>query len=235
MNNQKFQDEGYVILRTDELTEQLKELRVLYNKEFAPLIDDNKPESSRRVISLFAKHPLVMNYIMSVGIYLPKLHVKTPLLSGPAVTHYTSFNAVGNGFGLSYHQDWPSMASSLNSVVVWTSLTPTGIDTHGLELLPKSHNRGLLEGEVTEAGYIINPEILNSYKSIIPNMKNGGTIIFSSWLIHRTYLNVNYRGYKLAFSQRFDDFTNTHWKKNGFATAYKNEVDRDLFRKYLPQ
>jgi len=138
-------------------------------------------------------------------------------------------NEVGSGFGLEYHQDWPSMVSSLNSVVAWTAVTEVGPDTHGLEFLVSSHKAGVLPGEQTENGWIIDHKITLEYDSFIPVLPKGGLIIFSPFLVHRTHIAKSYLGYKLAFSQRFDDLHSNEWRERGFQCAYSNFVDRKLF------
>ncbi len=57
----------------------------------------------------------------------------------------------------------------------------------------------------------------------------------SSFLIHRSYINKKLDGkfWRLGISTRYDDLNCKFWKSNDFISAYKNDVDRSLFKKVV--
>tara|TARA_B100000768_G_C11126419_1_gene309787 strand:- start:31 stop:744 length:714 start_codon:yes stop_codon:yes gene_type:complete len=221
-----FQQYGYMILEEKKLTESLRILHNQFNRHYYE--PDLPAETSRRKIGLMAGDELIQRYLIKLQKELTKIQA-FPIRCGPTVTHFTSTNSVGNSFGLDWHQDWPSMASSLNSLVLWTSLTPSTPSTHGLEVIPSSHKLGIARGQQTDFGYMVEPSKDFEKKAKILNLPSSGVVIFSSFLIHRTFMNPEFTGHKIAFSQRFDDLYNKDWQERSYVNAYKTYVDRDLF------
>ena len=196
------------------------------------MLGHGNPDIARRRIALFAHSPEVRTYLTVISRTIEQLGID-PVYCGPAVTHYTSNNLIGNSFGLGWHQDYPSMASSKRSVILWTSLTASSDSTHGMEVIPGSHKEGLLNGKQTEQGYYLNLAANQEKRAKVIDLKNGGICIFSSFLAHRTFVNNNFKGDKISFSQRFDDIGEQHWADLGYPNAYKTTVDRDLYTKTL--
>jgi hypothetical protein len=223
-----FQHYGYIILQDVELIKNLNVLYAHFNQNYYE--PNLTAEVCRRKIALLAGDELVQGYLFDFQCELKKIQA-FPVRCGPAVTHFTSTNQIGKSFGLGWHQDWPSMASSLNSVVLWTSLTPSTRLTHGLEIIPSSHKFGVMEGRQTDSGYMVElPKELEKTSKIL-NLPSSGVVIFSSFLIHRTFVNKAFSGHKISFSQRFDDLHNKDWRDRSYVCAYKTSVDRDLFLK----
>ncbi len=227
-NISDFQHYGYMILKEKKLIEKLS---ILYNQFNQHYYEPNLPaETSRRKIGLMAGDELIQNYLIAFQKELTKVQ-EFPIRCGPTVTHFTSTNSVGNSFGLDWHQDWPSMASSLNSLVLWTSLTPSTPLSHGLEVIPSSHKLGVATGQQTDFGYMVEPSKELEKKATILNLPSSGVVVFSSFLIHRTFINKEFTGHKISFSQRFDDLHNQDWQDRSYVNAYKTSVDRELFLK----
>ena len=222
-----FNNNGYAVISDGELMKDLSELKIIFDLKIKSKIA--KHAAPRKLITLFTNLPEVRDFISKLASIVEQLDIE-PVYCGPSVTHYTSNNEIGRSSGLDWHQDFPSMASSKSSLIVWTSLTESGASTHGLEVLPRSHAQGVLPGKQSEEGYVLDLTAAKLGQSKIISLPNGGIVIFSSFLAHRTFVNSSFSGEKIAFSQRFDDFHDQEWHGAGLPNAYGNKVDRSLYK-----
>ncbi len=152
---------------------------------------------------------------------------RSPVFCGPVVSHYTHTDLTGNSYGLPWHQDYPSMASSSNSVIVWISVNDCSLQTHSIEVAPGQHTKGVLPGVQRDNGYILNDQVFAN--SQVLKIFVGDVLLFSPYLPHRTFMNPVSSEYKLSFSRRFDDLDCPFWPARRFANAYNICVDRNLY------
>jgi hypothetical protein len=227
----EFDENGFVKVLIPDILEHVGRVRThfcaLYQSRF-----DKDHNRNRELIKSFARDPLVGQIFCSPKL-LKMIHsvcsLKVPVFCGPTVSHYTSNDLTGKSFGIPLHQDYPSMASSRNSIICWISLNESGENYHGIEILKESHKQGVLDGVQTESGYHLKQNSLDMSKIVNPNVMAGELLLISSHTPHRTYVNPNFDGWKLSISQRFDDLEDPLWLQNGFRTAYATHVNRDLF------
>lgn len=228
----KFQSDGYVVAHSFALKEFVNELKFVFEAKFqSRFYSDLK--TNRNLLKRFAESielaqlfssPELVELVFALGL-------NSPVYFGPVVSHYTSNDLTGNCFGLPWHQDFPSMGSSANSVVVWISVNDCNSMTHSIEVAPKQHSKGLLLGEQTDNGYVLNDQTFAG--SVVLDIKAGDVLMFSPFLPHRTFVNPSSNAYKLSFSRRFDDLDCIHWPKRYFANAYVVSVDRKLYSNHL--
>jgi len=220
---------GFLIVKNRTIRAQAKKAYLLFKNSFERKFS-NSPVINREIVKRFADHPLISSIYTSRTMVkiLKDLGFKIPVKCGPLATHYTSNNKTGNSYGLPYHQDYPSMASSKCSVVLWLNLVDSNKETHGIEMLPKQHLNGILDGKQTKIGYVLNKKYLK-LKSIIPSIDAGDLLIMSTFLPHKTFVNPNFKGWKLSLSQRYDDLADKNWRARGFKNAYQVIVDRKLY------
>ena len=189
----------------------------------------DEPEANRNLIkrftdsielaSLFAA-PELVDLVRGLG-------VNAPVYCGPIVSHYTHSDLTGNSYGLPWHQDYPSMASSSRALIAWVSVNDCSAETHSIEVAPGRHMEGLLAGQQNAAGYILaHQEFANSR---VLDIRAGDVLILSPYLPHRTFVNTASSGYKLSFSRRFDDLECPTWPARKFANAYGINVNRELY------
>lgn len=226
----QYHEEGLTIIKYDEVISAIDELREIFFDQFYD--PDLEPLIARKKISHFANSIELRKFFISLAPYLREL-ICSPIFCGPTVTHYTSANNIGNKYGLGWHQDFPSMASSRNSIITWVSLTPCTINTHGLEYIPSGHKMGLLKGTNTEKGYEIGEDLDKKFKTKRVLLPKGGVAFFSSFTPHRTFVHESFCGTKISVSQRFDDLDDPTWGKAGFRCAYFNGVDREMYKDNL--
>ena len=89
---------------------------------------------------------------------------------------------------LDLHQDWRSMQGSLDSMVVWVPLIDIDKQLGALEILPKSHKRGLVNAEMIDGyGHLQEPVDTSGLQRI--DVKRGDALFFSALLIHKSGTN----------------------------------------------
>lgn len=223
----QYQEEGLTTLSDDRTITAIAELKeIFFNQYYDPELE---PLIARKKISHFANSTELRTFFISLVPNLREL-ISLPIFCGPTVTHFTSADSIGNNFGLGWHQDYPSMASSKNSIITWVSLTPCTDNTHGLEYLPNAHRSGLLKGTNTQKGYELNEGFEKEFSTKKISLPDGGVAFFSSFTPHRTFVHESFRGIKISVSQRFDDLNDPSWSKKGFRCAYFNGVNREMYK-----
>lgn len=224
----RFECDGYVIEHSKVLQIKVKQLKSMFEENFHSRFGF-EPVMNRNLIKRFAESIELASLFVSFDLLeiLKKLGVKTPVYCGPVVSHYTHTDLTGNSYGLPWHQDYPSMASSSRSVIVWISVNDCSVHTHGIEVASGQHLHGLLPGSQRDNGYILTDQKFSN--SQVLNILAGDILVFSPYLPHRTFMNPASTAYKLAFSRRFDDLECPEWHKNGYTNAYGTTVDRDLY------
>jgi ectoine hydroxylase-related dioxygenase (phytanoyl-CoA dioxygenase family) len=78
------------------------------------------------------------------------------------------------------HQDWPSMESSSDSLVLWVPLVDVNDQNGSILIWPGTHKKGLLPYK--SIGGFANVEVDDNY--IQPNLEIGDIAVFSTFLIH---------------------------------------------------
>jgi hypothetical protein len=233
MSNLKddFLEYGYAIAQAPETHAQVARLKQRFELDFQSRFGSD-PATNRNLIKRFAdsielaelfSSPALVDAVRSIG-------VEEPVYCGPVVSHYTHSDQTGNSYGLPWHQDFPSMASSANSAIVWVSVNACNSQTHSMEVAPKRHAQGLLPGTQLDNGYVLTEQTFAD--SCVLDIQAGDILVFSPYLPHRTYVNPASQAYKLSFSRRFDDLRCQHWAARKFANAYGVSVDRSLYTQH---
>lgn len=78
------------------------------------------------------------------------------------------------------HQDWPSMESSSDSLVLWVPLVDVNNQNGSILIWPETHKKGLLP--YRSIGGFANVEVDNNH--IQPSLEIGDIAIFSTFLVH---------------------------------------------------
>jgi hypothetical protein len=218
-----------VVAHSDELQSQVKQLQYSFELKFQKRFGCDAT-TNRNLIKRFADSVEMAKLFSSSQLLtlVRALGLVSPVYCGPVVSHYTHSDLTGNSYGLPWHQDFPSMASSSNAVNVWISVNDCNAKTHSIEVAPGRHTDGLLLGEQKENGYILNDQTFEDSRVI--DIQAGDVLLLSPYLPHRTFFNPSSTGYKLSFSRRFDDLECPHWLKKNFANAYCISVDRSMYK-----
>lgn len=224
----QFQSDGYVVVHSFALKEVINKLNLVFQTKFQSRFGSDLL-TNRNLIKRFAESiELAALFASSEIVELVRaLGVMSPVYCGPVVSHYTHSDLTGNSYGLPWHQDFPSMASSSNALIVWISVNVCNTNTHSIEVATGQHSKGLLLGEQQDNGYVLTNQ--NFTDSRVLDMKVGDVLLFSPFLPHRTFVNPSSNDYKLSFSRRFDDLLCPRWPEKKFANAFGVSVDRKLY------
>jgi len=219
---------GFLVIDSQEIN--IDDLAALFEKEYKSKFTADT-YLNRNLLKCFTNEPLVKRLFLETTIFhqLSLIGIKHPINTSPIVSHYTSSDLTGGGFGLKLHQDWPSMATSNNGAICWISLFDTGPKTHGITIVPGSHLNGCLPGNQTDFGYLVED---NFPFKLNLEVKKGCYLFMHPWLVHGTFINplCNESDYKLSLSTRFDDFECPEWANRSFRNAYSITVDRKLWK-----
>lgn len=225
-----FLKDGYTILECKDIKEKIELVKNHFNK-FSKLFGVDQ-QKNRNIIKRFAYSIEIQQIFSSENlkqIIRNQFNFEIPVFCGPVVSHFTSTNLMGRGFGLPYHQDWPSMASCKKSLIVWFCLSDCDSKTHSIAVLEGLHKQGLLKGNQKENGYEIDLTCENLKQEKILKIKAGELLFMSSFLPHKTFVNNESTISKVSLSRRIDDLSSTEWGEHKFVNAYNNSIDRELY------
>jgi hypothetical protein len=221
---------GFVVAKSNLIRARVADIKATFESTYQSRWD-NCYASNRNLIKRFADSiELASLFACSDLVEMVRaLGMVAPVYCGPVVSHYTHRDLTGNSYGLPWHQDYPSMASSSNALIAWISVNDCNPSTHSIQVAPGHHAQGLLAGEQRDNGYVLVEQEFE--QSRVLDIKAGDVLLFSPYLPHRTFVNPASCDYKLSFSRRFDDLECPAWPARQFANAYGVSVDRTLYLK----
>lgn len=150
-------------------------------------------------------------------------------LPGGQVVHIQADSLkIPNGyFGVSAHQDFPSIQGSLDGLVIWIPLVDVDANRYPLEIIPGSHKKGILPSiKNDKSTWEIKPE---SYKEtdFIPAVCEVGDVIFMNYFtVHRSSQAGDDR-LRFACSTRYDNPDEKTFIERGYPSAYVRTVIRE--------
>jgi Phytanoyl-CoA dioxygenase (PhyH) len=141
----------------------------------------------------------------------------------------------GGYFGLEPHQDFPSVQGSLDGLVVWIPLTPVDRMGFPLEIVPRSHHRGLIS-EVTlgQNEWQIDADQLTGSDWLPIEVAVGDVAFISVFTIHRSSRIGAPDRLRMALSTRFDNAAEPTFVERGYPTAFQRVVHREQYFKDFP-
>jgi hypothetical protein len=143
----------------------------------------------------------------------------------------------GGYFGLAPHQDWPSIQGSLDAVVVWAPLMDVTCVRFPLQVIPKSHVRGMWDGSNTASAREIDPNLYRDDDFTPVELNRGDVVLMTTFTVHRTgvtYAGKECSGLRIACNTRIENSAEKTFVKRQFPCAYKRTVERDLITKVFP-
>ena len=192
----KWNEEGFYIIKGDDLG-----MKEWFEKHYKSRFTDDIIRN-RSLIKCFGNEPAVIATLCDMSKLMSSMGMAHPVIASPVITHYTSMDKTGEGYGLIYHYD---AATSLDGAIVWMPVTDVTDKTHGLKIKPM--NGGEVQVE----------------------MAAGDVLVFHPRMEHMTYYNPNATDYRLAISQRFDDMESAEWDGKDFKSAYEKTFDRFIW------
>lgn len=116
------------------------------------------------------------------------------------------------------HQDYPSMLSSSDSVVVWIPLVDVNTENGAVIFYPKTHKLGPLTKTLTNGFATVEIDEVK-YKPIQPNMEMGDIAIFSTLLVHESGDIVN-DAIRWSCHFRYTNLNDVDFIERGFPSPY---------------
>ncbi len=163
-----------------------KSLAELFNQDYEAFLGAAK--LSQHLISL---HQLAIDERI-ISILTEKLGIALPTICVKPIIYFNSRHLakMEEHYKTPAHQDWRSMQGSLDSIIVWIALMDIDKDLGALEIVPRSHRRGLLETVENSWYRTIKEEEVSESDFQRVEVKAGDALFFSSLLIHRSGNNV---------------------------------------------
>ena len=127
------------------------------------------------------------------------------------------------------------MGSFKNGVCTWFPLFEVNKDTGSMEVIKKSHLKGLYKFKIKKDGglNVEDSSVPKEGREII-NIKRGEFVIFHPLLIHRShYPNISNKT-RVTAMIRFDDISDKKHRKNGYITNYdgKNLINAPQYNDF---
>ena len=157
-----------------------EDLFCLFRQEFETFSNCGK-HNQHGCTSLYrlATSQKIMNYLSDLGMKKPFLATRPVVMQ-----NHTRLSKSEAFYKTPAHQDWGSMRSSKNSVVVWIPLQDVGVESGPVHFVPGSHNAGALETHVIEGFSCTDAYPEEDFK--FTEMKLGDALIFSTFLVHKS-------------------------------------------------
>jgi phytanoyl-CoA hydroxylase len=218
----------------------IRDVKELNENEFNKLLyklfsDDVSLVSNcgKQIQHLISLHKLSLNdkiieLLKEMGIQKPNISTRPVLFFNHPKLAKEKFY-----YKVDAHQDWRSMQGSLNSIVIWVPLTDINKDLGALEIIPRSHMRGLITDHFQSGFGMVNPNSynFNEFKTI--EVKLGDILIFSSFLIHQSGENITDRP-RWSCHFRYNDLYDHTFIERGYPHSYIYKPIEELITPNFP-
>lgn len=159
---------------------------------------------------------------------------KVSIPTGPVFHVMSEKLKIPNGyFGFKAHQDWSSVQGGLNLVVAWLPLIDVNVNNFPILVLPESHKKGLLPGEITDNEFKIRQDSLVKNDFIEGEVNMGDVILMSGFTVHKSSVEGKF-GLRLATSCRFENVLEKSFSERNYPCAYLQSVHRELYISNFP-
>ena len=162
---------------------------------------------------------------------------KDIILPGGHVFHLQSksLKIPGGYFGFDAHQDYNSVNGSLDGLILWIPLNKVDNYNYPIEFIPKSHKNGLLSTiKDKKNNIILDPSHYKDKDFISVDLDAGDIIFLSYFTIHRSKNSGRETNVRYSLSTRFDNSSESSFKKRIYPTAYVRSVDRNIIKDSMP-
>ena len=117
------------------------------------------------------------------------------------------------------HQDYPSMLSSADSIVVWIPLVDVSSENGAVIFYPKTHLLGPLREGIGDSGFAEVVFDKNKYDHIQPSLELGDIVIFSTLLVHQSG-EIHNNQIRWSCHFRYTNLDNNDFIQRGFPSPY---------------
>lgn len=117
------------------------------------------------------------------------------------------------------HQDYPSMLSSSDSVVVWIPLVDVSDENGAVIFYPKTHKLGPLTEGLGDSGFAEVQFDKENYEKLQPTLEVGDIAVFSTLLVHQSGDIVN-DNIRWSCHFRYTNLNDGDFIERGFPSPY---------------
>lgn len=183
-------------------------------------------QSDARILRA-ATGPNLIATLQSLGLGAPAVALKPfPILLADDLF-------VDGGYNLRpFHQEWPVMQGSTDGVVVWIALHDIDDSHHALEVIPGSHEHGVLQYERSKCGTQVVQNELPERKPKRLHIKGGDAVVFSAFTCHRT--SPVGAGFRASLTIRFNNLEAPDYAERLFPDPSKLEIQREPLDGFRP-
>jgi phytanoyl-CoA hydroxylase len=239
MKKQQLQEEGYVVLRKFFKPEKIAAVRIqaqaIFNIQFDKFgytgtFKENMVQLFNEHFDIFSncgkqiQQGLIELYQLAFDDKLIK-ELKTLGLEFPNVCtrpvmffNHPYLAKEAQYYKTPKHQDWPSMQSSADSVVVWIPLIDVNEENGAVIFYPKTHKLGPLTDSL-EGGFGTVKLDESQFEKIQPNMELGDIVVFSTLLVHESG-DISNDSIRWSCHFRYTNMFEPGYIKRGFPHPY---------------
>ena len=233
-----YEEQGYVIYKRlfykTEIKWCLNKIKKVFERQIKRRFGEKY--SDKNLIRLFKEDPDTVKNSGKVIQNLPEIArlmystniisnlvgfgIREPVITTRPVTFFHNKNLAESEvyYKTPQHQDYPSMESSINSVVVWIPLVDCMEDSIGpLEIVPKSHKEGILTERVENNFAVTSKYNDPDFQKVY--MEQGDVLIFNSLLVHRSGHNTSDM-VRFFTNFRYGDLAAKDWIERGYKSPY---------------
>jgi len=173
-----------------------------------------------------AVHPKLIQLLLDLGLEMPAMCTRPVLFfNHPALAKATHY------FQTPLHQDWTSMLSSADSVVVWLPLMDLVHENGPVIFYPGTHKLGPLTDQLAN-GFAEVDFDRNSFPSLQANLQKGDIAIFSTLLVHESGVIKN-NEIRWSCHFRYTNMLAPDFVERGFPHPYIYKPSQELIDQYL--
>ncbi|MDB5776801.1 MAG: hypothetical protein JWP38_2934 [Herbaspirillum sp.] len=254
-----YKENGYLIVQDIFEAEDLDETLRHFNLSFVQQLDRLRLAADKG-LSLDALHQnMAMLLAADVALYLATLRmcsklygiyklmasqrlkdatadlgIDTPLFQTTPVLHLMSKRLVvpGGYQGFDVHQDWASVQGSLDTITTWIPFMDIDADLFTMEVLPKSHLHGLLDGVQEEHVYRVAKKFEEGDFEPI-QVNKGGVCLMSNFTVHRSSRKGDDR-LRISVSGRYENASEASFIEREYPFTQLKSLRREFITEDFP-
>lgn len=162
------------------------------------------------------------------------LGVDTPLFQTTPVLHLMSKKLLipGGYQGFDAHQDWTSVQGSLDTITTWIPFMDIDSNLFTMEVIPKSHLQGLLDGVQEENIYRVDDKFTDGVFEPI-RVGKGGVCLMSNFTVHRSSKNGDHR-LRISVSGRYENASEISFIEREYPFTQLKSLSRGFITENFP-
>lgn len=205
-----------------------KSMYEFFEKDFEAFVNTGKTVQHSITLHRLGTDPVIVSKLKEIGLEKPIIGVR------PAMQFNSRFLSKNGSkhWKLDPHQDWRTGQGSLDSVVIWFPLVPANKELGSVQVMPKSHFRGLLEADTS--GYQGGIQVELSQDDFIQTeLEVGDVLLFSTLLIHQSGNNVTDL-IRWSVQFRYNNLSDETFINRAYPMAYIYRPEEELLTPGFP-